>query len=258
MAPWIQISDEILTKDEAKNLIKKLGLFLDQELDLNPPRIAEEVQHDREPANSRFLRLFAPARLRDGDNCRWCGVLVSWRGPRSARSGGYIHRAENSELGPLVACRACIRAGDGAPPRPAPLNPRFGEVTRALLAQGLEEFGSSPRRANSLEEEDFSSKGRKYCPNCGQSPEWFSTVADSLTGEAFLVCSTCAQDRNGLGLPLLPMKETPPQPEFVLRTLSFCSHCGNKLGSTAMDIRVWHSHVSWIMCTPCFEERLAA
>ena len=55
-------------------------------------RLKEEVERDRD--KSRATRQIGPqrdVRLRDGDQCRYCGKTVNWNDRRSARGGTYDH-----------------------------------------------------------------------------------------------------------------------------------------------------------------------
>src|SRR5699024_3621143 len=83
-------------------------------------------------------QLVAAARLRDGDNCRRCGIVVKWAGPKSGRYGEYTvtHEAEHNEL--TVVCRACVARAErleckGSSLRPVPETPLYGSVTREYL-----------------------------------------------------------------------------------------------------------------------------
>lgn len=108
-------------------------------------RLRAEIEWERQQRNdTRDPGLTIPVRLRDGDNCRWCGVLVHWRGKGTARSGEYDHQ-HPGEAGAVatmyVSCRGC-NAGRGAnreawddthSRRPAPKQPLYGRWTADLL-----------------------------------------------------------------------------------------------------------------------------
>lgn len=90
--------------------------------------------------------LIVPVRLRDGDGCRYCGVVVNWRDRKGGRGGTYDHRTPGQPAtGPddlRVACQSCNGfrsdhpdADQRRPPRPAPTQPFYGTETVALLAK---------------------------------------------------------------------------------------------------------------------------
>ena len=93
-------------------------------------RLKEEMELDRRRAkDKRNPELLITVRVRDGDQCRWCGKTVDWRDRRSARSATYDSLNGHKESTPetlVVACQACNStrgAGDvlelRAPPPPA-------------------------------------------------------------------------------------------------------------------------------------------
>lgn len=102
-----------------------------------------ERQRRRDASDSGLI---VPVRLRDGDACRYCGVIVNWRDRKSGRGGTYDHRtAGQAARNPddlRVACNACNGfrsnnpdADERRPPRPAPAEPFYGPETVALLAK---------------------------------------------------------------------------------------------------------------------------
>lgn len=75
-------------------------------------RSKDEV--DRDNQRKRDLSdhgLVMPVRLRDGDQCRYCRVVVNWGDQRSKRGGTYDHRngidGKATPLTVVVACRGC-------------------------------------------------------------------------------------------------------------------------------------------------------
>lgn len=107
-------------------------------------RTREEVEWDRQRNRDvADTSLTVPVRLRDGDNCRYCGVLVQWRGRKSNRSAEYDHRVPGVAATVdtlVVACRKCNGArqanpqwDDDHPLRPVPKVQRFGRVTADFL-----------------------------------------------------------------------------------------------------------------------------
>lgn len=105
----------------------------------------EEVQWRRQrQRDNTNPALLVPVRLRDGDNCRYCGVLVHWSGPsKSGRSGQYDHRnaGEPATVETLVvACTTCNTSRKANPHwdadnpiRPAPRQPNYGKTTALFL-----------------------------------------------------------------------------------------------------------------------------
>ncbi len=100
-------------------------------------------RRQRDDANN--IHLVVQVRRRDGDNCRWCGVEVVWRGKKTKRSGELDHLVpgEAATLETyVVACRGCNsgrggnhEAWDSAHElRPAPTRPRYGQWTAQLLS----------------------------------------------------------------------------------------------------------------------------
>lgn len=81
-------------------------------------RSREEVELDRRRSrDKRNPDLLMQVRLRDGDQCRWCGKTVDWRDRRSHRRGTYDslngHRDSTAET-LVVACWSCnSRRGAG-------------------------------------------------------------------------------------------------------------------------------------------------
>lgn len=86
-------------------------------------------------------------RLRDGDNCRWCGILVEWLGRKSHRSAEPDHleglEVPGTPENMVVSCRRCNR-GRGANTelwdsrntlRPTPEIPLYGDTTAKYLTK---------------------------------------------------------------------------------------------------------------------------
>lgn len=78
-------------------------------------------------------------RVRDGDQCRWCGVVVTYEARNGGHAGTYDHitsmvvaNGDPSKM--VVSCRSCnLAKGNGKswdkPLRPAPVNPYYSEAT---------------------------------------------------------------------------------------------------------------------------------
>lgn len=111
-------------------------------------RSRADVEWSRQQrADTTNLALVVPVRLRDGDQCRWCGVEVVWMGRKTARSAEFDHLRpgvpDTSVETLVVACRACNRSRGGDVERwdsahvlrPAPASPRYGEATATFLTR---------------------------------------------------------------------------------------------------------------------------
>jgi len=107
-------------------------------------RTRAEVEWDRQrQSDTANVGLTVPVRLRDGDNCRYCGVLVQWMGRKSNRSAEYDHRnpGQAATVDTLVvACRTCNGARQANPQwdadhplRPVPASPNYTEPTARFL-----------------------------------------------------------------------------------------------------------------------------
>lgn len=111
-------------------------------------RLKADVEHDRQQNNDcRNPALVGPVRLRDGDNCRWCGTGVHWPGKPSKFKGtlDHLHPGEAGTVDTMiVSCMACNSARQGDETGtwdqyhqllPAPETPRYGTATRKYLAR---------------------------------------------------------------------------------------------------------------------------
>lgn len=113
-------------------------------------RLKVEIEWERQQRrDTRDPRLKAPIILRDGDNCRWCGVGVHWTGSPSNRTGemDHLHRGQAGTVGTMVvACRGCNGARGGATDdtsqwddshglRPVPAIPNYGPWSARYLTQ---------------------------------------------------------------------------------------------------------------------------
>lgn len=100
-----------------------------------------ENQRKRDNANPT---LTAQVRLRDGDGCRWCGIVTQWGTPdqKSARVGTYDHLLPGEKATVetmVVACRHCNsdrqadRDGWTKVLLPAPERPYYSTVSAAFI-----------------------------------------------------------------------------------------------------------------------------
>lgn len=77
-------------------------------------------------------------RLRDGDACRYCGVLVDWRTRSTARSAVFSKVGDGPDPAAnlVVACALCNTArGPVAVITTEPAHPHYGQATREWLAK---------------------------------------------------------------------------------------------------------------------------
>lgn len=99
-----------------------------------------EAQRRQDSANTHVT---VPVRLRDGDQCRYCGIGVQWKGPETNRRAEYDHRQPGTPATIdtlVVACRSCNGARSDNPEwdlthplRPPPAAPYYGKATAAFL-----------------------------------------------------------------------------------------------------------------------------
>ncbi|MCU1679228.1 MAG: hypothetical protein JWM93_3986 [Frankiales bacterium] len=127
-------------------------------------RLKDEVEWERQQRNdTRNPDLCMPVRARDGDGCRYCGVVVQWNNRRGARGATYDHRNPGKPAltveDLVVACKACNSgrkndpdADERYPLRPVPLEPYYSQGTLAQLAKyGLHpRSGSQPAHATPI------------------------------------------------------------------------------------------------------------
>lgn len=110
-------------------------------------RTGEEIDWEKaRRVDAANPKLVIPVRLRDGDGCRYCGLIVRWGDNRSARGGTYDHRRPGHQAqGPddlRVACRSCNtrrgndpNADEHTSPRPVPAQPFYGPETARFLSE---------------------------------------------------------------------------------------------------------------------------
>lgn len=109
-------------------------------------RLRSEVEADRQRDRDRKnLDLTMPVLARDGDQCRYCGVVVNWFDRKGNRGGTFDHREPGQPATVdtyVVACRACNRtrwddpdADERLPLRPAPGAPYYSRKTAERLTK---------------------------------------------------------------------------------------------------------------------------
>lgn len=110
---------------------------------------AEITWEAQQRADSANTALTAPVRHRDGDACRYCGVIVYWSARKGGRRGSYDHRVPGKAATVdtlVVACGSCNSgrrddpiADDRYPLRPVPITPYYSAYTAKFLAsQGIQ------------------------------------------------------------------------------------------------------------------------
>lgn len=131
-----------LTRTRAKGITSYL---LVNDPDFIHMRTKEEIERERQrKADNSNAGITVPVRLRDGDECRYCGVIVNWRDRKGGRGGTYDHRIPGQAATVdtlVVACNAC-NAGRGNDPnadtryplRPVPADPYYSPVSVGFLA----------------------------------------------------------------------------------------------------------------------------
>ncbi len=134
---WVEIKDEDEQPRLALKLVEDENLF---HLFLKSERAAE----NRRKKDGRDERLTVGARLRDGDQCRYCGNAVRWTQDRkSGRAGTYDHvkglkddHATKLEEY-VIACTICNKSkGDRAwIPLPPPETPYYSRTTASFLKE---------------------------------------------------------------------------------------------------------------------------
>lgn len=125
-------------------------------------RLRKEIEWERvQRRDTRDPRLRVPVLLRDGDQCRYCGVVVMWRGQTSNRSGCLDHRIPGEAGTPDTMVIACMRCNssrndnpqwdDDHPLLPPPAAPLYGRHSAAYLTQNghptVENVGNPQRHA---------------------------------------------------------------------------------------------------------------
>lgn len=145
--------------DELVRLCVKAGVFTPRTINgvrgwvlLQDPefihiQLAQEVHQARQQRNdTRNPTLRVPVVLRDGDNCRWCGIGVQWRGKRTNRTAtlDHLRPGEPGTVETLVV--ACLGCNSGRKDnvetwdenhtlRPAPTAPNWGKTSAQYLTE---------------------------------------------------------------------------------------------------------------------------
>jgi len=135
----------LLTETTTGNGIRAWTLIQDPEF--IHIRLRQEIEWERQQRNdTRDPALTVPVRRRDGDNCRWCGVLVQWRGKKTNRTGTLDHQMPGQAATVdtlVVACLGCNSGRknnvelweDNHTIRPKPATPNYGKWTAKFLTE---------------------------------------------------------------------------------------------------------------------------
>lgn len=134
-----------LLEEVKVDAIKQYKLIEDPEFMHMRLKAEIDAERQRQRDNSNPA-LTVPITLRDGDNCRYCGVLTQWRGRGSARTRTIDHREGLEQPATVeslvVACWSCNSArqlnpqwDDDHPLRPAPATPLFGQWAAKFLTE---------------------------------------------------------------------------------------------------------------------------
>lgn len=115
---------------------------------------AELAWQKQQQADCGNRALAGPVRLRDGDSCRYCGVMVMWRG-RPGQNGATLDHLNPGEPATVttlvVACRGCnsglrdIAGREREQLNPAPTEPFYSEFTANWLTSIGHPTAPTPR-----------------------------------------------------------------------------------------------------------------
>lgn len=172
-----------LTRHRGKGLVTYLLVDDPEFLHM---RLRSEIDREKQrKTDNANPALTVPVRLRDGDECRYCGRIVNWSARKGAIAGTYDHRAglgvPTTVETLVIACNAC-NSGRGDDPeadaryplRPVPAEPWFSPRSAAFLLDAghvvkvTEDLrpGSRPGNAHS----DPASSGITHTPPARRAP----------------------------------------------------------------------------------------
>jgi hypothetical protein len=114
------------------------------------PRVPPHAHQGRDregrqrKADNANKTITGPVRLRDGDECRYCGVIVNWNDRKSNRGGTYDHREGPASPPPSTRSSSPASAATAAaattptpttryPLRDEPINPVYSDVSAAFI-----------------------------------------------------------------------------------------------------------------------------
>lgn len=177
-----------LCRELTVNEVRNLGLIDDPDL-LHMISKEEKAWRNQRVADSRNPELMVPVRLRDGDQCRWCGHLVHWPGKPSNRKAtlDHLHPGEAATVDTaIVACWSCNAARKDDPewdgsrkPLREPETPLYGKVTVRYLARYGVVVTQNIGADRQLNMDSSSARGRKS----GVAPQTYASQVqvDSAT-----------------------------------------------------------------------------
>ena len=110
-------------------------------------RLRKEKEWEQIRRNdNRDMRLLVPVRKRDGDQCRYCGVVVHWRGRKSNRKATYDHVVPGEKATVDTFVVACLRCNSSRQDNPQwdddhplldpPEVPKYSKWTAQFLTEG--------------------------------------------------------------------------------------------------------------------------
>ncbi|MCU9973882.1 hypothetical protein HHJ78_03445 [Mobiluncus mulieris] len=170
-----------------------IGLIEDPDL-LHMISKEEKAWRNQRVADSRNPDLMVPVRLRDGDQCRWCGHLVHWPGKTSNRKATLDHLVPGEPATvdtAVVACWSCNSARKDNPEweeehklLEEPETPLYGKVTVTYLAKYGIVVTQNLGADRQLNMDNSCSQGRKpgVAPRCTTEKTRPRGVATSASG----------------------------------------------------------------------------
>jgi len=102
----------------------------------------DEVENSRARGrDERNPLLTVPAKLRDGDNCRYCNISVNWGDRKSPRGATWDHVDISVQPTPVdlfvVCCKKCQEPTKRPPLKPPPAKPVYGATTKEFIRKQL-------------------------------------------------------------------------------------------------------------------------
>ena len=141
-AGYITVEERDLDDGQGRRTVYKIM----DDPDFIHMRTKEEIEWERQrKSDNSDPALIIPVRMRDGDACRYCGLVVNWRARKGRIRGTYDHRVPG-QRGTIdttvVACEACNaargndpKADERLPLLPEPRKPYFSPFTIEWLEE---------------------------------------------------------------------------------------------------------------------------
>lgn len=171
-------------------------------------RLRKEVEHERQQRDdTRDPRLKVPILRRDGDNCRWCGVLVQWLGRRSNRRGTLDHLVPDEPGTVATMVVACLGCNSGRKDqvdtwtadhelRPAPERPNWGATTAKYLTEHDHPTAQNVRLSDDGDDQrPARAAGAERAPGDGVRPA--TQRSDGPAGDGATTPPNAAPNANG-------------------------------------------------------------